>query len=117
MIGVAQIHCEVVPNAVLKDAHIPGAGDRVRKLPDNVVTVFVGKAFVVRLNDGFSALPECRAQGVQRVAAFLRLRSLQVLKCVDRFDFGQIFRKPLNTGFRLATLEFFDEFRDFVLTD
>src|ERR1035441_5577020 len=54
---------------------------------------------------------------MEGIAACLRISSLQVLKCIDRFDFGKVFRKPLNAGFGLAILSFLDELRDLVLTE
>lgn len=88
MIGIAQIHTEVVPGSVLKDTHIPRSRDRVGELPDDVVSVFIGESFKIGLNDGISALPQMRAQCVKHVAAFFSIRSLQMLECVDGFDIG-----------------------------
>ena len=51
------------------------------------------------------------------VAAFFRLRSLQVLEGVDGFYFGEVFGEPLDAGLRLAILEFFEEVGDLVLAD
>ena len=117
MVGVAEVHFEVVPGAVLQDAHVPRAGDRVRKLPDDVKAFFVGEAFVVGLEDGVAALPEVRAKGVQGVAAVFGFRSLQVLEGVDGFDFGEEVREPCDAGLRFAVAEFFEEVGDFVLAD
>jgi len=115
MFRVAEIHFEMVPGAVLQDAHIPGAGNRIGKLPDDVEAVFVGEAFSVGLDDGVAALPETRAQGMEGVAAIFGFRSLKVLECVDGFNFGQVVREPLDAGFRFAILDVFEEVGDLVL--
>ena len=71
MVGVSQIHFEVVPGSVLKDAHVPWTCDGVGKLPDDVEALLVGESFVVGLEDGVSPLPQVRTQCVESVAAVL----------------------------------------------
>ena len=52
---------------------------------------------------------------MEGVAAFLRIRALQVLEGVDGFDLGQIFLEPDDAGFGLAVFEFLDELGKVVL--
>src|ERR1035437_11089304 len=54
---------------------------------------------------------------MEGIAACLCIGSLQVLKCIDRFDFAKVFRKPLTAGFGLAILSFLDELRNLVLAE
>ena len=64
MIGVAEVHFEVEPGSFLQDAHVPGAGDGVGELPDDVKALFVGESFEIGLDDGVATLPDARAQGM-----------------------------------------------------
>src|SRR5580658_6924189 len=115
MIGVAEIHLEVMPEVVFVDAHIPRARDGVGKLPEDVKAFLVGEPLAVGLDDSVAALPQSRAQRVERVTALLGLRPLQVLEGIDGLDLGQIFRQPRDTAFRLAILNVFEEVGDLVL--
>src|ERR1035438_1035835 len=52
---------------------------------------------------------------MEGVAAFLHLRSLQVLEGVDGFDLFQEFSEPLNAALWLAVLGLVDEFGNLAL--
>ncbi len=117
MIGIAEIHGEVMPGRILQNSHIPRAGYSVRELPHNVMAVFVGEAFKVGLKDRVAALPEMIAQGVKRIAAPFGMRALQMLERIDGFDLGQKFMQPGDTALRLRVLSVLDEIRNLILAD
>ena len=117
VVGVAEVHFEVVPGFVLKHGHVPCAGDSVGKLPDDVIAIFVGEAFEVGLDDGIASLPEKGAQGVKGGGAFFRIRAHEVLEGIDSFDFREEVVKPSHACFRLAVLRFFDKLFNFALAE
>ena len=117
MVGIAEVHFEVVPGVVLEDAHVPRAGDGIRELPDDVKAFLVGEAFVVGLEDGVAALPEVRAKGVENVAAFFCVGALKVLEGIDGFDFGPGIRGARRRRFRVCSRSIFEEVGDFILSD
>src|SRR5438105_963734 len=114
---IPKIHLEVVPGAVLEHAHIPRAGNRVRKLPDDVEALFVRKSLAVGLDDGIAALPQIRAEGVEHVAALFRFRALEVLKSVDGLHIGKEFMEPLNAGLGSAVAGILDQLGKIVLAE
>src|SRR5580698_2264037 len=57
MVGVAQVHRELMPRPVLKDGHIPGTGNGVGKLPNDLVAFLIREPLQIRLNDRIPAFP------------------------------------------------------------
>lgn len=94
MVRVAEVHLELQPDAILQNRHIPRARNRIRKLPDNVVTLFIGKSLKVGLDNRFAAFPNVRAERMEHVAAVFGVASLQVLKGINRLDGSQILMEP-----------------------
>src|SRR6185369_6684742 len=102
MVRITKIHLEVVPRSILQNSHVPWPGYRIRELPHDVESFFVGKPIVVGLQYGIAALPQMRTQCMQRVPTVFSFRSLQVLKLVDVFYFCEEIMEPRNPGLRLA---------------
>ena len=115
MIGVAEVHFKMEPGSFLQDAHVPRSGDGIGELPDDVKAFLVGESFEVGLHDGVATLPDVRAQGVERVAAFFGVVPLQMLEGVDGFDVGEIFVEPSYSALGQAVLGLVDEFADLIL--
>jgi len=117
MIRVSEVHGKVLPDSILQHSHIPWPGYRVRKLPNNVKTILVGKPFIVGLDDRISTLKKRGSQRMQSVAAIHHLRTLQMLEGIDRFHLSEVILKPSNAAVWLAILQIFKEIGNLILAD
>ena len=104
---IAKVHQKKNPLLVNQKRHRARALDRVRKLPKNVMPIFVGETLFVRLHYCSRCQPEESILNFgQHLKALTLIGTEEVLEPIDTPDAGKEPPQPIHSTLRLRLCDF-----------